>query len=400
MDTKDTSWIKKAFEFIFPFYAKNGDVFLFHSYAFATGNVKACKEIGKAQGLGKTELLPGLLAVAFINVGLPDTENEELNNMKIIERFVQEKFLPTDIETPFQQYLQFLRAPTMPQNTMGQILLDGVNIYLALPDAIERSDLLRIETEKVQHLVYTDSEWLEVLRKRFVDNPFYTQYAREKYGDQRQKNYNELKRRVWKFEDEAIRKKNNPKSVVPDNLLSIKETEDLFKVAFRNYLELISIADRKAALLIHISSIVVSVIIAYNVRHVEADPIFMIPVGIILISSVITIVYAILASRPQERAYDTKAFAKNVNFFLGSFDRVDRDFHKISLEAYTAGVNGIFKGDKQEVFRQITEESFQVRRVLSRKFQYLATAYKVFIVGLILTIATFLIVSLVLSLKR
>jgi hypothetical protein len=141
------------------------------------------------------------------------------------------------------------------------------------------------------------------------------------------------------------------------------------------------------------------VIIAYNVSHVDLKPLYVIPVGMILISSVITIIYAILASRPQEDAYDAKAFADSESFFFGSFDRVDREFRKISLEAYTVDVNGIFKGDKEEAFRQITRESFQVRRVLSRKFRYLATAYKVFIAGLILSIVTFLIVTLILALK-
>ncbi len=183
------------------------------------------------------------------------------------------------------------------------------------------------------------------------------------------------------------------------NLLSNKETEDLFKIAFRNYLALISVADRKAGLLTNIGSIIVSVIIAYNVTHVDSKPLYVIPVGIILISSVITIIYAILASRPQEDAYDRKAFANSESFFFGSFDRVDREFQKVSLETYTAGVNSIFKGEKDQAFRQITEESFQVRRVLSRKFQYLAIAYKLFLAGLILTIIAFLIVSLILSLK-
>jgi hypothetical protein len=399
MDIKDTNWVKKAFEFILPFYEKFGDVFLFHTYAFATEKVKASKEIGRAKGLGKGELLPGLLAVLFIDVGLPDAGDQDLNNRKIVERFVQEKLLPPDIEKPFQDYLQFLRVPRLPQSPVEEILLDGMNAYLGLPDTIERADLLRIETEKAKHLVYTEMEWNEVLRKKFVDNPFYTKYARESYGDQRHKNFYELKRRIWRFEEEAARKKNSPQTDLSGDLLSNRETEDFFKIAFRNYLALISVADRKAGLLTHISAIIVSVIIAYTVSHVDSKPLYVIPVAIILISSVVTIIYAILASRPQEDAYDAKAFANSESFFFGSFDRVDREFRKISLEAYTAGVNGIFKGDKEEVFRQITEESFQVRRVLSRKFQYLAVAYKVFIAGLILTIVTFLIVSLILSLK-
>lgn len=42
-----------------------------------------------------------------------------------------------------------------------------------------------------------------------------------------------------------------------------KESEDLFKIAFRNYLNLIGIADKKAGLLIQVNSILASVIIGF-----------------------------------------------------------------------------------------------------------------------------------------
>ena len=42
-----------------------------------------------------------------------------------------------------------------------------------------------------------------------------------------------------------------------------KESEDLFKIAFRNYLNLIGIADRKAGLLIQINTILASIIIGF-----------------------------------------------------------------------------------------------------------------------------------------
>ena len=40
-------------------------------------------------------------------------------------------------------------------------------------------------------------------------------------------------------------------------LLSYREKADLFKLVFRNYLSLISVADRKAGLLIHVNSILI-----------------------------------------------------------------------------------------------------------------------------------------------
>jgi hypothetical protein len=397
MDTKEPNLVRRALEFTLPYYVKYGDIFLFHSYAFVNENIKACKEIAKAEGLGKAELLPGLLAVVFIDAGVAD--DQELSHQGLIDRFAQEAVLPPDIEKSFLHYLQFLRAPSVPQNKLEQILSDGVNVYLGLPDALERSDLLRIETEKVSHKVFEDEEWLELVREKFTAHPFYTDYARENFGVQRRKNYYELERRLGKSKQDLAKKRNTTETV-SGNLLSNKETEDLFKIAFRNYVDLISVADRKAGLLIQVSSILVSVIIAFNIRKAESAPIYMIPTAIILICAVITAFYAVSASRPQENAFNSGTFKNNESFFFGSFDRVDRDFNKISLATYTAGVDDVLTGNKKEVFRKITEETYQVRCVLSKKFGYLATAYKVFIIGLALTIAAFLIVSIILSLKH
>ncbi|MBV9963372.1 MAG: hypothetical protein JO072_14095 [Parafilimonas sp.] len=171
-----------------------------------------------------------------------------------------------------------------------------------------------------------------------------------------------------------------------------KENEDLFKIAFRNYLNLIAIADRKAALLIQVNSILASVIIGFVAKKIQDMHSLIIPAAAILIVAGITIFYSILASKPLGKTFLKDVQYEKEPFFFGSFDKLDPDFKHVRLEKYYEDMNDLFKVNKQLVFDELIKESFQVRKVLSKKFVYLDIAYKVFFTGVVFVIVTFLIV--------
>ena len=174
-----------------------------------------------------------------------------------------------------------------------------------------------------------------------------------------------------------------------------KESEDLFKIAFRNYLNLISIADRKAGLLIQINSLLTAGIIGFVAKKIEDVHLLIIPAGTILIVAGFTIFYSILASKPLDKAFLKDVQYEKEPFFFGSFDKLDPDFKHISLDSYSNDMNDLFHGNKQLVFDELIKESFQVRKVLSKKFGYLDIAYKIFFAGLIFVIISFLVVVIV-----
>ena len=154
---------------------------------------------------------------------------------------------------------------------------------------------------------------------------------------------------------------------------------------------LVSVADRKAGLLIQVNSILASVLIAFVFQKIEETPILGIPTGILLISAGTTIFYSILASKPLEKVYEAEGFADDQVFFFGSFDRIDPAFKNVKWPEYSADLSRILGGEKREIFNQLIKETFQVRKVLSSKFGYLNIAYKVFFAGLIITILVYLL---------
>lgn len=171
-----------------------------------------------------------------------------------------------------------------------------------------------------------------------------------------------------------------------------KVSEDLFKIAFRNYLHLIDIADKKAALLIQVNSIIASIVMGFVAKKIEDVHMLIIPSAGIIIVAGFTILYGILASKPLGKGFLKDVQYEKQPFFFGSFDKLDPDFRYAPFEQYCADMNELFHGDKQLLFDELIKESFQVRKVLSKKFNYLNIAYKIFFVGIVFVILTFLIV--------
>jgi Pycsar effector protein len=169
-------------------------------------------------------------------------------------------------------------------------------------------------------------------------------------------------------------------------VLSNKETEDLFKIAFRNYNHLISVADSKASLLIRVNSIVISIIIAFLLGKGGRSMTIIWPAIILLFVAMITILLAFLASRPQNNSFLEDKDAHNYQrFFFGSFDMVDPTFHIARWEDYYIQLMDLFSMPKENVYLEVFKESFNVRKVLAKKFSYLSKAYWVFLVGVIVS---------------
>ena len=173
-----------------------------------------------------------------------------------------------------------------------------------------------------------------------------------------------------------------------------KESEDLFKIAFRNYLNLIGIADRKAGLLIQVNSILAGAIIGFVTKKIGEIHLLVIPAGATLIVACITIFYSIKASKPLGKGFLKDVTYEKQPFFFGSFDKMDPDFKHVHLDSYVNDMNELFTNDTTLVFEELIKESFQVRKVLSKKFDYLDIAYKTFFAGLAFIIVTFIVIMI------
>jgi hypothetical protein len=161
----------------------------------------------------------------------------------------------------------------------------------------------------------------------------------------------------------------------------------MFKVTIHNHLELSSMADAKANIMISVNSIIVSVVLSVLVRRLEEFPAMIIPTCILLCVNVVTIVFAILTVRPKilkgpPPGKQPVVSNKRVNLlFFG-------EFNKMSLKEYTVKMKEMMR-EKDYLYENMINNIYFMGIVLVKKYQYLRLAYNVFMYGFIIAVLAF-----------
>jgi hypothetical protein len=73
----------------------------------------------------------------------------------------------------------------------------------------------------------------------------------------------------------------------------------MFRSAYRVQMDLTSLADNKANMMISINGIIISIIIAAVAPKLDANPWLLLPTTVLLVGNMVSIVFAILAARPR-----------------------------------------------------------------------------------------------------
>jgi Family of unknown function (DUF5706) len=375
-----------ALDFLQDYYQSSSDDSFYFGIPFIKGLIKEGKILAKEAGLEGDDYENALLIICFRFAGYNSFMSDGDTNFKLLHEFAQKIDYPIEETAKIQDSIQSNILYNYPNSAVESVAWDAINYRFAIDDIIVHLSFLKEEHNRLNERQYDELELLSSVKSEFVRSAFYTNYALENYTEKRDKNYLRLDKRIQKLsEPETKPVKDSTKSV---KNFSDKETEDLFKIAFRNYVHLVSVADGKAGLLINVNSIIISVVIAFVIRNEK----YILPSIIILTFSFITIFLSILASRPQgNRFIHDKNSNSYQTFFFGSFDLMGNEFVNADWEHYSTELDNLLKGGKENVFQEMYKESYNVRKVLGKKFTYLSFAYLVFLGGLFISILSFVI---------
>jgi hypothetical protein len=164
--------------------------------------------------------------------------------------------------------------------------------------------------------------------------------------------------------------------------------ETMFRSAYRVQMELTSLADNKANMMISINGIIISIIIAAVAPKLDSNPWLLLPTAVILAGTMISIIYAILAARPRVNRSpitleDLEHSQGNILFF-GNFANLEK-------EQFTEGMLELMQ-DKQVLYETMIHNIHDIGMVLNRKFGLLKLAYTSFMFALILGVLSFMAV--------
>ena len=166
--------------------------------------------------------------------------------------------------------------------------------------------------------------------------------------------------------------------------------ETMFRTTSKNHMELSAIADNKANIMISINSIILSVLVSVLIRKLEEYPHMTVPAVLLTVVCLTTIVFAVLATRPNVTSGKFKhedIINKKANLlFFGNF-------HRMNLDDYKWGMTEMLK-DADYLYGSMIKDIYFLGAVLGKKYRLLRMSYTIFMFGFVMSILGFIIAEL------
>jgi Family of unknown function (DUF5706) len=389
---KTIPYHKTAEQFIASWIESNPDKNIRPSFRLAAQTAKEAKAIGKSLSLERTDYQNAVVAAWFWWPGLVDITKHNDFRDNLLTIFFDESGYPADERVKVRKALDIIVGNKEPANDVERIVADAVNSQFSSPDLVKHITILYNEASRLTGIVNEETRFFMYFKNAFLNTSLYSDYAVKHYTAGRETNFSVLEKKIQKLEAPGHPLQLMAPKPVNGTILTNRETDDFFKIAFRNYNHLVSVADSKASLLINVNSIIISVMLAFVIGKAGSNTVLLWPTIILLAVCVATIFLSVLASRPQKNILSGDKHTHSYQrFFFGGFDLIDPGFRHVEWEEYFDQLSALFSSAKEKVWLEVYRETFNVRKVLSKKFNYLAIAYWVFIIGLMLSITAFII---------
>lgn len=163
--------------------------------------------------------------------------------------------------------------------------------------------------------------------------------------------------------------------------------DTMFRVTLNNHTRLSEIADSKANILLSVNAIIISIVLSSLIPKLDAPRNYhlIVPTFILLMSSVVSIIFAIISTRPKVTSGSftrDEVQQKKVNIlFFGNF-------YKMPLSEYEWAMNELMK-DRDALYNTLTKDLYYLGLVLNRKYKLLRITYGIFMTGIIVSVIAF-----------
>ncbi|SOD79876.1 Pycsar system effector family protein [Spirosoma fluviale] len=389
----------------------------YHTLAHTQGVVHAAEQLANHYKLDETQELVVLAAAWFHDIGYlsgPPEDHEE-RSASLASDFLTELGVSIGVIEQVKGCILATKLPQSPRNRLEEILCDADMYHLASDDYKDKQKLLRKEKENLTGVAISGSDWRQKNIALLETHQYFTKYARNHLEEGRANNLRRLKEKQAeknsdsKPETAAVASaapepavSSAPASVEPAQQTEKKKNKDgksdrgvetMFRTTSSNHLRLSEIADSKANIMISVNSIMVSILVSILPRRIEENPNLMMPTALFLTTSVLTIVFAILATRPNVTqgtfSHEDILQKKGNLLFFGNF-------HRMNLGEYEWGIQELMQ-DSQYLYGTMTRDIYYLGLVLAKKYKLLRVAYTVFMFGFVTSILAFLSVFLFFS---
>ncbi len=371
------SIVEKAEEFVMTFLNKELDSKMtFHDVGHTAKVWESVRLICGKMNVTKALKEELELAALFHDCGYVSvyTGHEEESVVIASDFLKAQNYDPAKIKTVGKIILA-TKLDHQPKNLSEQIIRDADMNHLASKKYVSLMNNLRLERAQFLKEENTKEEWKSKNINFYQNHQYHTSGAEELFGKGKMKNLLKMTK------EKKVKKVNTA-------LASSKSAQMAFKTALRNHIDLTALADNKANIMLSVNAILITISIPYLPGYIQENPMLLIPAGILIITSIASVVTATMATRPiamngiskQEKI---KSGSANL-FFFGNFYRMKK-------EEYVEAISGVIN-DESILEKSVISDLYHLGASLGDKYKTLRLCYTIFMIGMTLTVIAAIIV--------
>ena len=388
--------------------------FVYHDYQHTRDVVEAVKLIGEGYMLSFTELEILQLAAWFHDTGYDKgAKDHEERSQEYAKEYLEKRgYAQEDLERVLGCIAATKFEPKVkPENLLEKIIRDADLSHLGSKLYWDRCWRVRQELLLTQNMAMTEKEWVDFELNFLESHEYHTQVARELYDKRKRKYIKQLKKHKLRLDPETVeileevedkgkkdkKNKNKKKNKQPNGehgelkqLNLGRGVETMFRTTYRTHVNLSSIADSKANLMLSISSLLIgNLFLGVSFIYASLESYYiLIPIGLLISSTLVALIYAILATRPKvtEGKFtrdDIEHKKANLLFFGNFYNMEIEDFHWGMMEMIR---------DSDFLYSSMTRDLYYLGKVLAQKYRFLRICYSVFMYGVIAALVLFITV--------
>lgn len=359
--------------------------YVFHDFNHAKATAAIAAELTAEANLPEATRNALIVAAWFHDVGY--TEGEERHEQRSAEQAKQflKPFPETVIDHALVEQLILSTMPGQkPESKLEQWLHDAHYSFLGRKRFERRGQLLRLEEEAISGKNYTTHEWERRLLELQLDTKFLTPEAHEEFASRKNKNIAEQRDKIRKARKTTVRKKTGKDFG--------RGVDTVYRVTLRNHINLSSIADGKANMIISINTLVLSILItagsagfSISPSNFEENLEYILPVLLLMVTSLMAITFAVFSAIPKVSGQDfTDEDVKKHNVSLLYFG----NFLSLPKEQFVGYLRDL-KEDQEVLYDDLSRDLYNLGLVLKKKYRLLTYAYRTFVGGLVLSFLVF-----------
>lgn len=359
---------------------------VFHNYKQTEDIVDVCEEIADDTNLSDVGTMRLLIATWFLYTGFLENHDEPFAaSAKICRQYLQERNYSAEA---IEQITSLIRsAEEEPETQLQKILHDGRWSFLGRKRFFRLAELWRLEVERLTNAAPNHAEWNERMLDLLTRKKFYTAWALDAYSSRKNKNILEQTDNLKKARKITRREKTGKDYG--------RGIDTLYRNTLRGHLDLSAIADGKANMIISINTLVLSILItagsagiSFTQFDVQANLYIILPIIILMSSSLLAIIFAVLSASPK---YSGESFTvedvKQHRVSLLFFNK----FLMVSRDTFVSYLRDL-KENETLLYDDLAKDVYNLGSVLKRKYRLINIAYRIFVGGLALSFIAFIVV--------